>query len=79
MEEYDKIMIELKNSGITETNYHSTMLKLLDICNFMSKYAEYMEGWDYLITYFETNFEKINDQDFLRFFKVVFLRFCMIF
>ena len=75
MEEYDKIMIELKNSSITETNYHSTMLKLLDICNFMSKYAEYMEGWDYLITYFETNFEKINDQDFLRFFKVfTFLR-----
>ncbi len=68
MEEYDKIMIDLSNKAIQESNYHQTMMKLLDICLYMSKYAEYMEGWEHILVYFENNFEKLNNQDFLSFF-----------
>jgi len=65
--EHDHNVLLLKSNSVPTKDKKLFMNELLLICFDLSKYKNYLRGWDYLEDYFKNNMEKLNNEEFFNY------------
>ena len=66
MNEHDRIMIQIENNAIPESNMKTVIQELTNYCASLSQYKDYMRGWTFIANHFSKNVEKYSNEEFIR-------------
>jgi hypothetical protein len=62
--EHDRMIVQLDNNVVPLTSLPKFMKELIEICNSLNRYIDYIKGWDYAAKFFHQNLKNFNNEDF---------------
>ncbi len=73
LNEHDKIIVQIDNNTIPLTSLPKTMKDLMGYSYTLSQYKEHINGWGYIIQFFEQNIKNFTNED-LDFYSDIFAK-----
>ena len=64
MNEHDSMIVQLDSGSVPLTTLPKFMKELAEYCFLLSKYKEYLKGWNYVSNFFYSNLTNFTNEDF---------------
>jgi hypothetical protein len=71
LNEHDRMCVQLSSNSVPMTNLPKFMRELTEYCYLLSKYKEYIKGWNYIFTFYSQNLSNFSIED-LEFYVEIF-------
>jgi hypothetical protein len=65
LNEHDRMVVQLTNNVVGSPSLPKFMKELVEICYLLSKYKEYIKGWNYVTKFFSDNLKNFSNDELL--------------